>query len=150
MSANESGPEIAMTAAQANEEISRVVGRMRGAVLSTAIDCECRDRVEGVLRDLERLEWVRIERRLLAAASEQRRKISALLVLLGDFDPNETVAMDDGMIAEAGLLFGDIAAAAELGSSLLGQSRQFRFATEIAGARQVAEPATGAAPDTAG
>ncbi|MBP2234949.1 hypothetical protein J2Z31_001441 [Sinorhizobium kostiense] len=146
MSANESGPEIAMTAAQANEEISRVVGRMRGAVLSTAIDCECRDRVEGALRDLERLEWVRIERRLLAAASEQRRKISALLVLLGDFDPNETGAMDDGMIAEAGLLFGDIAAAAELGSSLLRQSRQSRFAV----ARQVAEPATGAALDTAG
>ncbi|WP_244520135.1 hypothetical protein [Sinorhizobium glycinis] len=72
------------TFAQANEEISRAVGRMRGAVLSSAIDCECRDRVDGALRDLERLERDQIVRRLLAAADEQRRRIEALLVLLGD------------------------------------------------------------------
>ncbi|WP_223843340.1 hypothetical protein [Sinorhizobium fredii] len=104
---------------------------MRGAVLSSAIDCECRDRVDGALRDLERLERDRIVQRLLAAADEQRRRIEALLVLLGDFDPKEPSPLDDGMIDEAGLLFGDIAAAAELGSSLLRQSRQLQFANEL-------------------
>jgi hypothetical protein len=131
MKANVSAMEIASTFAQANEEISRAVGRMRGAVLSSAIDCECRDRVDGALRDLERLERNRIAQRLLAAADEQRRRIEALLVLLADFDSNEPAALDDGMIVEAGLLFGDIAAIAELGSSLLRQSRQLRFASDM-------------------
>lgn len=53
-------------------------------------------------------------------------------MLLADFASNEPAALDDGMIVEAGLLFGDIAAAAELGSSLLRQSRQFRFANDMA------------------
>ena len=112
-----------MTLAQTKEEISGAIGRMHGAVLSSAIDCECRDRVGKALRDLERLERERIERNLLAAAGEQRQRIEALLELLGDFDPNETAAIDDGTLAEAGLLFADIAAAAELGSYLLRQSR---------------------------
>jgi len=132
------------TFAQANDEISRAVGRMRGAVLSSAIDCECRDRVDGALRDLERLERDQIVRRLLAAADEQRRRIEALLVLLGDFDPNEPVPPDDGMIAEAGLLFGDIAAAADLGSGLLRQSRRLRLAAE--GLHEVAPETNGARP----
>ncbi|MDX0522024.1 hypothetical protein BMJ34_16890 [Sinorhizobium medicae] len=132
MRANDSSSAFASTFAQANEEISRAVGRMRGAVLSSAVDCQCRDRVNWALRDLERLERDRIVRRLLAAAGEQRQRIEALLVLLADFYSNEPAALDDGMIVEAGLLFGDIAAAAELGSSLLRQSRQFRFATDMA------------------
>lgn len=49
MKANDSALEIASTFAQANEEIRSAVGRMRGAVLSSAIDCECRDRVDGAL-----------------------------------------------------------------------------------------------------
>ena len=140
MKANDSALEIASTFAQANEEISRAVGRMRGAVLSSAIDCECRDRVDGALRDLERLERNRIAQRLLAAADEQRRRIEALLVLLADFDSNEPAALDDGMIVEAGLLFGDIAAIAELGSSLLRQSRQLRFASDMV--KEISESAS--------
>ncbi|MDX0405019.1 hypothetical protein GHK39_18060 [Sinorhizobium medicae] len=132
MRANDSSSAFASTFAQANEEISRAVGRMRGAVLSSAVDCQCRYRVNWALRDLERLERDRIVRRLLAAAGEQRQRIEALLVLLADFASNEPAALDDGMIVEAGLLFGDIAAAAELGSSLLRQSRQFRFANDMA------------------
>ncbi|WP_018012293.1 hypothetical protein [Sinorhizobium medicae] len=132
MRANDSSSAFASTFAQANEEISRAVGRMRGAVLSSAVDCQCRDRVNWALRDLERLERDRIVRRLLTAAGEQRQRIEALLVLLADFDSNEPAAPDEGMIVEAGLLFGDIAAAAELGSSLLRQSRQFRFANDMA------------------
>ena len=120
-----------MTLAQTKEEISGAIGRMHGAVLSSAIDCECRDRVGKALRDLERLERERIERNLLAAAGGQRQRIEALLELLGDFDPNETDAIDDGTLAEAGLLFADIAAAAELGSHLLRQSRQVRHSSEV-------------------
>ncbi len=145
MRANASSSAIASTFAQANEEISRAVGRMRGAVLSSAIDCECRDRVDVVLRDLEKLERNRIIRRLLTAADEQRRRIEALLVLLGDFGPNESAPLDDGMIAEAGLLFGDIAAAAELGSSLLRQSRQLRLANDVV--QEVANSTSCAGPD---
>lgn len=145
MRANASASAITSTFAQANEEISRAVGRMRGAVLSSAIDCDCRNRVDGALRDLERLERDRIVHRLLAAADEQRRRIEALLVLLSDFDPNEPAPLDDGMIAEADLLFGDIAAAAELGSSLLRQSRQLRSERDMA--QEVAESANRAAPD---
>ncbi|MCY1239778.1 hypothetical protein D9M72_525890 [compost metagenome] len=99
--------------------------------MSSAIDCECRDRVGEALRDLERLERERIERSLLTAAGEQRRRIAALLELLDDFDPNETDALDDGTMAEAGLLFADIAAAAELGSYLLRQSRQVRHSSGV-------------------
>ncbi len=117
------------TLAQTKEDIGRAIARMHGAVLSSAIDCECRDRVGEALRDLERLERERIERSLLAAASDQRQRIEALLVLLGDFDPNETDALDDGTMAEASLLFADIAAAAELGSYLLRQSRQVRHSS---------------------
>ncbi|ASY60776.1 hypothetical protein [Sinorhizobium sp. CCBAU 05631] len=117
--------DAASNFARTNEEISHAVRRMRGAILSSANDCECRDRVGEALRDLERLERARIVRQMLIAADDQRRRIEALLALLGDFEPNEPEAMDDGLIAEAGLLFGDIAAAAELGSSLLRQSRQF-------------------------
>jgi hypothetical protein len=145
MRANDSALEIASTFAQANEEISRAVGRMRGAVLSSAIDCECRDRVDGALRDLERLERDRIAQRLLAAADEQRRRIEALLVLLADFEPKEPAALDDGMIVEAGLLFGDIAAAAELGSSLLRQSRQLRLANDMV--QEVAQSASRKSPE---
>lgn len=119
------------TLAQTKQDIDRAIARLHGAVLSSAIDCECRDRVGEALRDLERLERERIERSLLAAASEQRRKIEALLVLLSDFDPNETDAFDDGTTAEAGLLFADIAAAAELGSYLLRQSRQVRHSSDV-------------------
>ncbi|MDE3831870.1 hypothetical protein CN157_27860 [Sinorhizobium meliloti] len=145
MRARDSSSAIASTFARANEEISRAVGRMRGAVLSSAVDCECRDRVDGALRDLERLERDRIVQRLLAAADEQRRRIEALLALLADFDPKESAVLDDGMIVEAGLLFGDIAAAAELGSSLLRQSRQLRFANDMV--QEVAESASCEFPD---
>ncbi|WP_244426743.1 hypothetical protein [Sinorhizobium sojae] len=110
--------------------VSRAVGRMRGAVLSSAIDSDCRDRVDGALHDLERLERHRIVHRLLTAADEQRRRIEALLVLLRDFNPKDAGAIDQSIIAEAGLLFGDIAAAAELGSRLLRQSCQLRLASE--------------------
>ena len=40
-----------MTLAQTKEEISGAIGRMHGALLSSAIDCECRDRVGKALRD---------------------------------------------------------------------------------------------------
>ncbi|WP_425536827.1 hypothetical protein [Ensifer adhaerens] len=124
-------PAMTSTLAQTKEDIDRAIARMHGAVLSSAIDCECRDRVGEALRDLERLERERIERSLLAAAGEQRLRIEALLDLLSDFDPNERDALDDGTMAEAGLLFADIAAAAELGSYLLRQSRQVRHSAGV-------------------
>ncbi|UAX97678.1 hypothetical protein LAC81_21825 [Ensifer adhaerens] len=133
-------PAMTSTLAQTKEDIGRAIARMHGAVLSSAIDCECRDRVGEALRDLERLERERIERSLLAAASDQRQRIEALLVLLGDFDPNETDALDDGTMAEASLLFADIAAAAELGSYLLRQSRQVRHSS--GGMQEAANHAT--------
>lgn len=124
-------PAMTSTLAQTNEDISRAIARMHGAVLSSAVDCECRDRVGEALRDLERLERERVERSLLAAAGEQRRRIAALLELLDDFDPEETDTLDDGTMAEAGLLFADIAAAAELGSYLLRQARQVRHSSGV-------------------
>ncbi len=130
MRSNDSTSAIASAFAQTSKEISRAVGRMRGVMLSGAADCECRDRLDEALRDLEGLERARITERLLSLADNQRRRIEALLVLLGDFNPNEPGALDEGMIVEAGLLFGDIAAAAELASNLLRQARQLRFACE--------------------
>ncbi|WOS63887.1 hypothetical protein [Sinorhizobium fredii] len=127
MRPNDAATAIASAFAQTSEEISRAVKRMRGVMLNGAADC---DRMEEALRDLERLEGARITERLLGLADNQRRRIEALLVLLGDFNPNEPGALDEGMIAEAGLLFGDIAAAAELASNLLKQARQLQLAPE--------------------
>lgn len=137
MRPNDAATAIASAFVQTSEDISRAVKRMRGVMLNGAADCECRDRMEEALRDLERLEGARITERLLGLADNQRRRIEALLVLLGDFNPNEPGALDEGMIAEAGLLFGDIAAAAELASNLLKQAGQLQMAPEgAAGANQ--------------
>ena len=127
MRANDPTPRIASP--QADEEIRNALLRIRRAILGSAIDCHCRDRVDAALRHVEQEERARIAERLLAAACKQRRQIEALLLLLSDFNPDDG-RPDDGMIAEASLLFGDIAAAAELGANLLRQARQFRFAPE--------------------
>jgi hypothetical protein len=103
------------------------VGHTHGVVPSGAADCECHEQLHEELSYLGGTDRGRIVRRLLAAADEQRRRIEALLVLLGDFDPNEPGSLDDGVIAEAGLLFHDIAGAAEVGASLLGQARRLEF-----------------------
>ncbi|WP_209439298.1 hypothetical protein [Sinorhizobium arboris] len=107
-----------------NEEICRAVERMRDAVLSSATDCECRGRLDEALRRFEMLEQARVTQLLLAAADEQRRRIGSLLMLLGDPFQEQFDEPDDSLIAEAGLLLGDISAAAELGSRLLSQARR--------------------------
>jgi len=122
---------FAVASARASEEISRAIGHMHDVVLNGATSCECHEQLHEALRHLERSERDLIAQRLLHSADKQRRKIEALLVLLGDFDPNGPAALDDGVVAEASLLFGDIAAAAELGSSLLRQAREFRSAPAV-------------------
>ncbi|MEY9099745.1 hypothetical protein ABIA24_002654 [Sinorhizobium fredii] len=98
-------------------------------MLNGAADCECRDRMEEALRDLERLEGARITERLLGLADNQRRRIEALLVLLGDFNPNEPGALDGRHDRGSRTAFRRYRAA-ELASNLLKQARQLQLAPE--------------------
>lgn len=99
--------------------LREAIGRVRTVVMNTALDCACREKVENALTRMEQLERKKEEKRLLAAAHDQQHKIAALLGLLYDFDTITGADPDPGLLAEASLLFDDIAAAAADGSAQL-------------------------------
>ncbi|MBD9371139.1 hypothetical protein IB238_00610 [Rhizobium sp. ARZ01] len=98
------------------DDVLGAIRRVRTVVLDSAVDCRCRDRVADAIRGFEHFEQRREKKRLADAVRTQKRKITALLDLLGDFDPT---AADEGELSEASLLLHDIASEAALGSTLL-------------------------------
>lgn len=100
-------------------DVQHAIRRIRAVVLDSALDCNCRDRVNDALLRLEQLERRREQKRLLAAARDQRLKIAALVDLLREIDELGTGEPDDGVLTEAGLLFDDIASLAERGAVLV-------------------------------
>lgn len=99
--------------------LREAIGQVRTVVMNTALDCACREKVESALTRMEHMERRKEQKRLLAAAHDQQHKIAALLGLLYDFDTITGVDPDPGLLAEASLLFDDIAAAAADGSAQL-------------------------------
>lgn len=99
--------------------LSNAVHRIRTVIMSTAIDCDCRDRVESALQRFETLEHLRDQKRLVEDARHQRRTIAAILELLREIDELSFQDMDEGVLSEAALLFEDIAAAANAASRSL-------------------------------
>ncbi|WP_416798049.1 hypothetical protein [Ciceribacter azotifigens] len=99
--------------------LREAIGQVRTVVMNTALDCACREKVERALTRMEQMEQRKEQKRLLAAAHDQQHKIAALLGLLYDFDTITSVDPDPSLLAEASLLFDDIAAAAADGSAQL-------------------------------
>lgn len=100
-------------------DMLEAIRQVRNVVRSSTLDCGCRDRVSEAIQRLETLERKRARKRLRAAVREQKRKISSLLSLLGDFDMQNSDALDPGVLTEASLLLSDIAAEASAGSALV-------------------------------
>jgi hypothetical protein len=98
-------------------DIPDAIHLVRSVIMKSALDCECRDKVDAALQQLEAIEQQRNQAKLLAMAREERRKIGILLDMLGDFAEDDE--MDSGIIEAASLLFADIAAAAQEGSRIL-------------------------------
>jgi hypothetical protein len=98
-------------------DIPDAIHLVRSVIMKSALDCECRDKVDAALQQLEAFERQRNQAKLLAMAREERRKIGILLDMLGDFAEDDE--MDSGIIEAASLLFADIAAAAQEGSRIL-------------------------------
>lgn len=98
-------------------DIPDAIHLVRSVIMKNALDCECRDKVDAALQQLEAFERQRNQAKLLAMAREERRKIGILLDMLGDFAEDDE--MDSGIIEAASLLFADIAAAAQEGSRIL-------------------------------
>ncbi|MCM2454728.1 hypothetical protein HGO37_04935 [Rhizobium sp. CG4] len=98
-------------------DIPDAIHLVRSVIMKSALDCECRDKVDAALQQLEAFEQQRNQAKLLAMAREERRKIGILLDMLGDFAEEDE--MDSGIIEAASLLFADIAAAAQEGSRIL-------------------------------
>jgi len=96
--------------------LSNAVRRIRTVIMNTALDCDCRDRVENALRRFEALEHLRDQKRFLDDARQQRRTIETILDLLREIDELGFQDMDEGVLAEAALLFDDIVTAATAGS----------------------------------
>lgn len=99
--------------------LSNAVHRIRTVIMNTAIDCDCRDRVESALQRFETLEHLRDQKRLIEDARHQRRTIAAILELLREIDELSFQDMDESVLSEAALLFEDIAAAANIASHSL-------------------------------
>jgi hypothetical protein len=98
-------------------DIPDAIHLVRSVIMKSALDCECRDKVDAALQQLEAFERQRNQAKLLAMAREECRKIGILLDMLGDFAEDDE--MDSGIIEAASLLFADIAAAAQEGSRIL-------------------------------
>lgn len=98
-------------------DIPDAIHLVRSVVMKSALDCECREKVDAALQQLEAFERQRTHSILLATAREERRKITVLLDMLADFAEDDE--MDIGIIETASLLFADIAAAAQEGSRIL-------------------------------
>lgn len=96
--------------------LSLAVRRIRTIIMNTALDCNCRDRVDSALQRFETLEQLRDKKRFLDDARQQRRTIEAILELLREIDELGFQDMDEGVLAEATLLFEDIATAPTAGS----------------------------------
>lgn len=109
------------------DDVLGAIRRVRTVVLDSALDCRCRDRVADAIRGFEHFEQRREKKRLSEAVRAQKRKVTALLDLLGDFDP---AAADEGELSEAGLLLHDIASEAALGSTLLREMLRLEGDTE--------------------
>lgn len=101
----------------ATSDIPGAIHLVRSVVMGSALDCDCRERVDEALRQLEHFERHRNNLRLISAAREQRRKIGLLLEMLADF--GEADEADEGVLESAALLFRDIAAAAREGAHIL-------------------------------
>lgn len=64
-------------------DIPDAIHLVRSVVMKSALDCECRDKVDAALQQLEAFEQQRNQAKLLAMAREERRKIGILLDMLG-------------------------------------------------------------------
>ena len=100
-------------------DMLEAIRQVRNVVQNSALDCGCRDRVSDAIQRLETLERKRAQKRLRSAVREQKRKISSLLSLLGDFDMQNSDSFELGVLMEASLLLLDIAAEASAGSGLV-------------------------------
>lgn len=98
-------------------DIAGAIHLIRDLVGRSAPDCECLEKVDEALRQLETLERTRGLMRQLAAAREERRKIGLLLDMLMDLADED--ALDAGVIESASLVFADIAASAQEGARIL-------------------------------
>ncbi|TDQ14915.1 hypothetical protein [Phyllobacterium brassicacearum] len=99
--------------------LSNAVRRIRTVIMNTALDCDCRHRVDSALQRFAALEHLRDQKRSLEDAHHQRRTIETILELLREFDELGFQDMDESVLREAALLFEDIAAAAQAASHSL-------------------------------
>ncbi|OOG70813.1 hypothetical protein [Sinorhizobium sp. A49] len=96
-----------------------IVANIRRLIVGATLDCACRAEIERLLLQFERLTAGRDRQRRLDRARYQRRRIAAIAELLCELDEVDSAEADGSLLAEAQLLFQDIAEAARTGAVIL-------------------------------
>lgn len=107
-----------------------IVAAIRRLIVGATLDCVCRAEIDQLLLQFERLTAGRHRRRRLDRARYQRRRIAAIAELLCELDEVDDEEVDGSLLAEAQLLFEDIAEAARTGAVILAGAQQVGRNTE--------------------
>lgn len=107
-----------------------IVAGIRRLIAGATLDCACRAEIDHLLLQFESLVAGRYLRRRLDRARYQRRRIAALADLLCELDEVDDEEVDASLLAEAQLLFEDIAEAARAGAVILASPMQAGRNTE--------------------
>lgn len=107
-----------------------IVAGIRRLIAGATLDCACRAEIDQLLLQFERLAAGRYRRRRLDRARYQRRRIATIAELLCELDEVDDEEVDGSLLAEAQLLFEDIAEAARTGAVILAGAQQVDRNTE--------------------
>jgi len=103
----------------ATSSASQLIGRLRRVLRPEALDCACRERLNGALARFDEQERRRDMRRRLAAAREHKERIAAILHFLSELDALTEAEADRTVFEEFALLFAEITRSADAAVSAL-------------------------------
>ena len=112
-------PVPAAETAPTVEDAARLIERLRHVLLSSGLDCRCRDTLAVALDRFDTLERRRLSRRGLAQARDHKDRITAILSLLSELDQVTEGEQDRSVFEEMALLFVEIANSAQAGAIAL-------------------------------
>lgn len=119
----------AATEAERDQLPTAVADRVRAVLSGLALDCACRQEIDGALSRFVDLERRRERKRRLAQARDELARIEGLLELLHEVDTVAAAEPDHGVFRELACLFDDVAQAAAQGAAAM------RLLAATAGAR---------------
>lgn len=128
--------ELILSAKETTDDgnLADIIGSIRRLIDGATLDCACRTEIDQLLFQFETLAAGHHRRRRLDLARGQRRRIAAIMELLRELDEIGYEEADGSVLAEAQLLFEDIAEAARHGADNLAGAMRGRPEIE-AGAR---------------